>query len=91
MGGNKNSLSCLVFSIFIPCHKGDKNIITKLKILMLKIKNKWKKKGKPNQMKTKKGNQSKSERGITLIALIIMIVIIVILGAVTIRGLVRKP
>ncbi len=33
----------------------------------------------------------KKESGITLIALIVMIVIIVILGAVTIRGLVRKP
>ena len=31
----------------------------------------------------------KKESGITLIALIVMIVIIVILGAVTIRGLVR--
>ena len=41
-------------------------------------------------MKYKRINQSKSERGITLIALIIMIVIIVILGAVTIRGLVRR-
>ena len=33
----------------------------------------------------------KKESGITLIALIVMIVIIVILGAVTIRGLTRKP
>ena len=33
----------------------------------------------------------KKESGITLIALIVMIVVIVILGAVTIRGLVRKP
>lgn len=32
----------------------------------------------------------KKESGITLIALIVMIVVIVILGAVTIRGLVRK-
>jgi type II secretory pathway pseudopilin PulG len=32
----------------------------------------------------------KKESGITLIALIVMIVIIVILGAVTIRGLVRR-
>jgi len=47
-------------------------------------------KGKPKQMKYKRINQSKSERGITLIALIIMIVIIVILGAVTIRGLTRR-
>ena len=41
-------------------------------------------------MKYKWRNQ-RSERGITLIALIVMIVIIVILGAVTIRGLTRKP
>ena len=33
----------------------------------------------------------KRESGITLIALIVMIVIVVILGAVTIRGLTRKP
>ena len=33
----------------------------------------------------------KRESGITLIALIVMIVIVVILGAVTIRGLSRKP
>lgn len=33
----------------------------------------------------------KKESGITLIALIVMIVVIVILGAITIRGLVRKP
>ena len=33
----------------------------------------------------------KKESGITLIALIVMIVVIVILGAVTIRGLTRKP
>ena len=33
----------------------------------------------------------KKESGITLIALIVMIVIVVILGAVTIRGLSRKP
>ena len=38
--------------------------------------------------KNKKHNE---ERGITLIALIVMIVIVVILGAVTIRGLTRKP
>ena len=33
----------------------------------------------------------KKESGITLIALIVMIVIVVILGAVTLRGLTRKP
>ena len=81
MGGNKNSLVWF-FSVFIPCHKGINILFPIIKILM---------KGKPKQMKYKRINQSKSERGITLIALIIMIVIIVILGAVTIRGLVRKP
>ena len=35
--------------------------------------------------------KQKKESGITLIALIVMIVIVVILGAVTIRGLTRKP
>ena len=48
-------------------------------------------KGKPNQMKNKEKNQSQSEQGIPLIALIVRIVIVVILGAVTIRGLTRKP
>ena len=71
-------------SVFISCHKEEKKDIN--------IKKTIKSKGKPKEnIFRRKKQMKKKESGITLIALIVMIVIIVILGAVTIRGLVRKP